>query len=218
MPIARPVERDIVLLAEQDCEAGSLVGAHGLDCGVESEGGIAAAATVLARHDPADTADMDLLAIPVDGAEIDADVTGQSRFGCVDEHAQIRMRPFDVAPRQFLDDFLPEHRFMQRLGPPPRGVTIENVDFDAHRGACCCFWGLPIFSNLRCLSALEPSIRGSVKSRLPQFWTSAHDLYASPPALRPRRPRASHVEGNAGIPPRQASPGLRHQWQQRDQG
>jgi hypothetical protein len=121
---------------------------------------------------------MHLLAVPVDGAEIDADMTGESALGCVNQHAQIRMCPFDMTPRQFPDDFLPEHRFMQRLGPLPRGVTIENVDLDAHPE-----W--PIFSNLRCLSALEPSIRGSVKSRLPQFWTSAHDLYASPPALRP---------------------------------
>jgi hypothetical protein len=94
-------------------------------------------------YDAADTADMDLPAIPVDGAEIDADMTGQSALRRVDQHPQIRMCPFDVTPRQFLDDFLPEHRFMQRLGLPPRGVAIEDVDLDAHRVALGYLWGRP---------------------------------------------------------------------------
>ena len=134
MPAARLVEREIVLFAEQDREAHRLVGAHGLDCGIKGEAGIAAAAAVLAGHDAADAADMDLVGVPVDGAEIDADMAGEPALGRIDQHAQVGVRPFDVAPRQLPDDLPTKDRVVQGLGPVPGGFAIEDVDFEAHWG------------------------------------------------------------------------------------
>src|SRR5262249_55227986 len=100
MPAARLVKCEIVLLAEQQGEAHRLVGAHGCDGRPEREAGIAPAAAVLAGHDAADAADMDPVPVPADRAEIDADMAGKPVVGRIDQHAQIRMRPFDMAPGQ----------------------------------------------------------------------------------------------------------------------
>src|SRR6202012_4314473 len=99
-------------------------GAHGIDARRERETGIARAAAILTGHDAANAADMDLVAVPVDRAEIDADMAGEPAFGRIDQHAQVRMRPFDVTPRQLRDDLFPEYRIVQGLGPFPGGVTV----------------------------------------------------------------------------------------------
>src|SRR5258708_39564562 len=60
MPVARLVEGDIMRLAEQDRELHSVIGAHGVDRGIEAKRRIAAAPAVLAGRHAANTADMDL--------------------------------------------------------------------------------------------------------------------------------------------------------------
>ena len=77
-------------------------------------------------------------------------------------HAQLRVRPFDVAPRQLRDDLLPEYGIVQGLGPFPGGVAVEDVDFDGHGAGC-------LFPFCGCFTLMEPSIRVPVKPRLPQF-------------------------------------------------
>ena len=90
-------------------------------------------AAVLAGHDAADAADMEVCPFQVDGAEIDADMAGEPTLRRIDQHAQIGVRPFDMAPRQLLDDVRPEHRVIQGLDLLPGSVAIEYVDLDAHR-------------------------------------------------------------------------------------
>src|SRR5205807_1075787 len=104
------VEGKIVRLAEQYRETHRVVGAHGLHGRVEREARIAAAAAILTGHDAADAADMDVMAVPVDGTEVDAGVAGKPALGRVDQHAQIGMRPDDMAPGKFLDALASEHR------------------------------------------------------------------------------------------------------------
>src|SRR5207245_7549334 len=110
-----------------------LVGAHGMHRGVDRHGRVAAAAAVLARADAADAADMRFLSVPGYGAEVDADMADQTILGRLDQNAQIGMGPFDVAPRQLLDDVRSPHRLMQRLRDRPRRAAVQDVDFDAHR-------------------------------------------------------------------------------------
>src|SRR4029450_12380453 len=94
---------------------------------------VAAAAPVLARADAADAAGMDLLPVPGDGPEIDADMADEAVLGRLNQHAKIGIGPFDVSPGWFLRGVLAPDRAEQRLCDRPRGVTVQNVDFDAHR-------------------------------------------------------------------------------------
>jgi hypothetical protein len=74
----------------------------GLDRRAEGKPGVAAGPAIFAGRNPADAADIDLASVPHDGAEVDADMAGQSgldRFlRRVNQHAQVGMGPFDMAP------------------------------------------------------------------------------------------------------------------------
>src|SRR6266702_7492171 len=93
MPATRGIERKVVGLAEQYREAHRFIGPHGLDRGIEREAGIAAAAAVLAGHDAADAADVNLAPIPRRGPEVNADMAGQPARGRLDQHAEIGVGP-----------------------------------------------------------------------------------------------------------------------------
>jgi len=77
---------------------------------------------------------MDVVAVPVDGPEVDADMAGQPALGRVDQDAEIGIRPNDMAPGQLLDDAPAEDARMQGLDLLPGGVAIEDVDLDANWG------------------------------------------------------------------------------------
>src|SRR3954466_475526 len=100
------------------------------------------------------------------------------------------MGPFDAAPGQFLHDMRRPARLQQRLRLRPRGVAVQDVDFDAHfitigprdvsrrpllvirRTQTGPTAEPSCLAKLRCLTAMEPSIRGPVKLRLPSVRTS----------------------------------------------
>ena len=63
------------------------------------------------------------------------DMEDEAVLGRLDQHTQIGIGPFDVPPGQLLDDIGSPDRLMQRLGNRPRGVTVQNVDFDTHGDA-----------------------------------------------------------------------------------
>src|ERR1700756_2665451 len=174
MPAARAIEREIVIFTNEQREARRLIGLDGLDRRVKRKRRVAATPAVLARHDAANAADVDIVSVPDDGAEIDTNMAGEPVWR-VDQDAQIGMCPLNVSPR-LVGRLARPDRVMQGFNPLPRCVSVQDVDFDAHRRGF-------LFPNLRCFPSLEPSIRGTVKSRLPQLSDTPHDLYASPPSL-----------------------------------
>src|SRR5262249_45102001 len=87
LPAACTIERDVVILANQQHEAGGLIGFDGLYCCVERKRGIAATAAVLARHHAANAADMNAAPVPGDGAEINTNMTGEPALRRIDQHA-----------------------------------------------------------------------------------------------------------------------------------
>src|SRR5579872_832765 len=94
---------------------------HGLHRRANRNARVTAAAAVGTGSDPADPADMYLLAVPGHRPEKNAGVTGERTVIALDEHAQIRVCPFDVTPGE---DF--------HLRLRPRLITVHNFDLDAH--------------------------------------------------------------------------------------
>ncbi|WP_247299514.1 hypothetical protein [Bradyrhizobium sp. 179] len=58
-----------------------------------------------------------------------ADETILGRF---DQHAEIGIGPFDISPGLIRNHVRAPDRLVQRLRDRPRGVAVQNVDFDAH--------------------------------------------------------------------------------------
>src|SRR5579863_6226132 len=132
VPAARRIEFEIVRLAEQKRKLRRVVIAQGLGGCVERDTGIALAAAIGAGRNAANAADVNLASVPGHGPEIDADVTGKAAFGRLDQHAQVRMGPFNLSPGQFLEHFVGPDGVQQRFGARPGGITVQNLDLDAH--------------------------------------------------------------------------------------
>src|SRR6202022_2207983 len=101
-----------------------------------------AAPAIRAGRNTADAADVEFAPVPADGPEVNSDMTGKTARGRVNQHAQVGVGPFDLAPGQLLDDIGRPDRVEQRFYHRPRCVSVQNVDFDAHstfnlsRAAC----------------------------------------------------------------------------------
>jgi hypothetical protein len=82
--------------------------------------------------DPANAADVNPLAVPGHCPEENADVADERAVIGLDQHAQIRVRPFDMAPGKLLHLRRRPNCIQQLLGPWPGFVATDNFDFDAH--------------------------------------------------------------------------------------
>src|SRR6267142_5587454 len=132
LPIARGVERRARRLAEQQCEIDRALVLQGLDRGVQRDRGMAAPPGVLAGHDPADAAGVQLAAVPGDLAAMEPNVADHVVGIVAHQDAQVGMREGDAGPRQCCDNMRRPDRVEQRLGLLPRCIPVQDVDLDAH--------------------------------------------------------------------------------------
>src|SRR5579863_1172503 len=133
MPAPRLIELEIVRLAEQQRELRGVVIAHGVDGGLKRDAGIATTPALRPSGDLANAANVNLLAVPGRGSEENTGMTGKLALGRVDQHAQIRICPLDMAPGGVCLFFRRRLR-EQPLDWRPGLTAVHNLDFDTHDG------------------------------------------------------------------------------------
>src|SRR5258708_37102154 len=132
LPAATHVERRVVRFAKQQREIGGAFILQGLNGRIERNAGVSAAPAVLAGQNAADSAGPKLASIPFDLAAIDADMADDTVGFILNQRPQLGMGKDDAGPGQLCDDMGRPDRLEQRFCQWPRGVPVQNVDFDAH--------------------------------------------------------------------------------------
>ena len=188
VPAALLVEGEIVRLAEQQRELDGFVLAQGLDRGAERNPGIAPSAAILAGRNPADAADGNLASVPNGGAEVDADMACKicrPARASDSSGASISTRRSAWAHLTSFQDSsaITWSGQTASISGLTRGHDASPFSTSISMLIFCPVASVSVirrtrtivteegarFVKLRCLSAMEPSIRFPVRPRLPSF-------------------------------------------------